>query len=201
VSQLVRLSNIESVSGVISTAGGDDAVRVAQLADRTAIVVVDVAGMRDALASGSRVNWTFSCLPAEVAVIEAVTLRLTGEAGDDFALLHTNDDASWALAVKLRSWFSRIGIRPRLQTEVSAAAPELPATVKAVLVLAPPQEFAAIVHSLPRTVRIFSGPDAARRKFIVAAGDRANAVRVPVLAATASGLPDYAAAQTMTRSY
>jgi hypothetical protein len=40
--------------------------------------------MRDALASGSRVNWTFSCLPVEVAVIEAVTLRLTGKAGDDF---------------------------------------------------------------------------------------------------------------------
>jgi hypothetical protein len=159
------------------------------------MAVIDIAGMRDALADSSRVIWTFCSLPTETAVVEAISRALTAEAGDDFAVLYTPDTASWALGAMFRSWFSRQAIRPRLQTEVAATGPELPPTTKAVLVLGPPEQSAAIVRSLPRAVRIFGGPDAARRAFVVAAGDRASGVRVPVLVDSSPMLPDYTAVQ------
>jgi ABC-type branched-subunit amino acid transport system substrate-binding protein len=158
------------------------------------LATIDIASLSDALVSSSPMLWTFSTLPPETAVIEAIGRALLAEAGADFAVLHTSDDPSWTLAAKDRSWFTRAGTKPRLNTEPGAAAPPLPPGTRAVLVLAPADAAAAIVRSLPADVRIFGGAELARKAFSDAAGIRANGVRTPLLGGTNVASPDYAAA-------
>jgi ABC-type branched-subunit amino acid transport system substrate-binding protein len=194
-SHFVRLTSGERVWAIISALTGDESVRTSQLASKTRIPVIDVAGTTDA-AAGGRPLWTFSCLPSDEAVVEAVGRAVLADARGDFVVLFTSDHDSWALGARLLSWFSRAGTRPRLHAEVSASAPSLPSGTKAVLLIAPARETAAILRGLPANVRVFGGPGMARSAFIKAAGARANGVRVPLLARTTDAFPDYAAAQT-----
>jgi ABC-type branched-subunit amino acid transport system substrate-binding protein len=192
--QLVRLAYDDRVSVVIGSVDAAATHLAAQVAAKALFPLID-PGSTSRDVNGAKVPWVFSCLPSDKAIAAAMGRVVAEEDPNSFAILSTVDHDSRTLTREVEAWLRRERLTPVLALQVSNVAPDLPESVRAVLVIAPPRESAAIVRSLPRRTKVIGGPAMARRTFIDLAGKAADGVRAPLLASANATATDYGVAQ------
>ena len=191
---MVELAYVDRVWAAIGSIDGISTHIAEQVIAKVQLSLVD-PGSTDRSVNAAMVPWMFSCLPNDQAIARALCPQLAREAGDagPVLLVSTSHDERH-MAEEFRHWFAerKPGIADLL--EFQPGDDHLESVVRqaigarAVLALGGVADTARAVKLLraesPRTV-VYGGASAAKGSFLAVAGEAAEGVRCPLLAAPA----------------
>ena len=191
---MVELAYVDRVWAAIGSIDGISTHIAEQVIAKVQLSLVD-PGSTDRSVNAAMVPWMFSCLPNDPAIASALCPPLARAAGDagPVLLVSTSHDERH-MAEEFRHWFAerKPGIADLL--EFQPGDDHLESVVRqaigarAVLALGGVADTARAVKLLraesPRTV-VYAGPSAAKGSFFAVAGEAAEGVRCPLLAAPA----------------
>jgi ABC-type branched-subunit amino acid transport system substrate-binding protein len=191
---MVELAYVDRVWATIGSIDGIATHIAEQVVAKVQLPLVD-PGSTDRSVNAAMVPWMFSCLPNDPAIASAMCPQLAREAGGagPVLLVSTSHDERH-MAEEFRHWFAerKPGIADLLEFQPGDDHLESVARramgARAVLVLGGVADTARAVKLLraesPKTV-VYAGPSAAKSSFFTVAGEAAEGVRCPLLAAPA----------------
>jgi ABC-type branched-subunit amino acid transport system substrate-binding protein len=191
---MVELAYVDRVWATIGSIDGISTHIAEQVVAKVQLSLVD-PGSTDRSVNAAMVPWMFSCLPNDPAIASALCPQLAREAGEGgpVLLVSTSHDERH-MAEEFHRWFAerKPGIANSLEFQPGDDHLETVARqalgARAVLVLGGVVDTARAVKLLraesSKTV-VYAGPSAAKSSFSGVAGEAAEGVRCPLLAAPA----------------
>ncbi|MCW5978788.1 MAG: ABC transporter substrate-binding protein [Bryobacteraceae bacterium] len=185
---VVRMAYKERVWAIIGGIDGTSTHLAEQVVAKALLALIDPAST-DRTVNAAFVPWMFSCSPDDRALMEALgEALLDGPYRDAFALAAATDHDSRITTTEFVAVLNRLQARPRRRADFQPGSQDLAAVVdhvrdsgaKAIVVLAGPQDSAALVAELRRAMpelAIFGGPAMATRTFTKLARSSARGVR------------------------
>jgi ABC-type branched-subunit amino acid transport system substrate-binding protein len=183
------MAYVDRVWAVIGSIDGTATHLAEQVVAKALLPLVD-PGSTDSTVNQANVPWVFSCAPSDRTICRALLKGLLdSETQKSFAVISATDHDSRALSAEFSALLRKNLVTPLYHFDSQEVVPDIPAGVKAAVILAGVRDSARILSHVRRDLIIFGGPAMGRQVPL----EPAEGVRCPVMLEAAKTYRPFAA--------